>query len=194
MTEKEAKNILSKYNRRLKQFGENLGTGSAQYQNLLRMGEMIGLEFATYANSDVQSAFGGKEAYTKINEDFERAVNSVPTWEKTKEWYINRLDIKGLSREEQKQAIKEEAEFIANIRDTIKTLFTEVYDWEKAHNFEYIIPTFHEGKDDAWHYTKEQFKAWADKIHEEMASGGTKKQEEYEQMSGDIAKDLYELM
>lgn len=192
MTEREQRNAIKTYNRRLEQYGKNLGTGSLQYQHLLRIGKTAGFTFGE--KGDYVQASAGQSELQKMNEDVLKAIKSIPTWEKTKQWYTERLDLKGKTREEQKAEIRAEAEFYSNLQNTMDSLFNEVYAWEREHetiDSEYIIESFHENISEAWHYTKEQFNEWVEKIREEMARGGTERKKEYDTLSGDVYNDLY---
>lgn len=192
MTEREQRNAIQTYNRRLEQYAKNLGTGSRQYQHLLRIGTTAGFTFG--AKGDYVIASAGQSDLQKMNDDVLKAIKSIPTWEKTKQWYTERLDLQGKTRKEQQAEIRAESEFISNLENTMNEIYNMVYEWEREHatiDSEYIITEYHDNVSDAWHYTREQFNEWVRKIKEEMARGGEKRKRTYNEMSGDIYNDLY---
>lgn len=192
MTEREQRNAIQAYNRQLEQYAKHLGTSSRQYQHLLTIGQTAGFTFGEKGDHVIASV--GKNELSKMTEDIKRSIESVPKWEKTKEWYTKRLNLQGKKKEEQEKIMKEESEFYSNLQNTMDSLFNEVYAWEREHetiDSEYIIESYHENIAEAWHYTKEQFNEWVEKIREEMARGGTERKRTYEEMSGDVYNDLY---
>lgn len=194
MNAREQRNAFAYYNRQLENYAKHLGTESEQYKNLVAIGERAGFTFAEKGKHVIASA--GQSELSKMNSDILESVKSVPTWGQIKEWYQGRLseDLKGKSRKEQEEIIKEEAAHIANIKETMKALWEEVYEWQKEHETieaEYIISVYHNNYHDAWNYTKEQFDRWVQEIHAEMATGGTKKVRDYEAMTGELYNDTY---
>lgn len=193
---RDQRNAFSYYNRQLEQYAKHLGTSSREYQNLLKIGQMAGFTFLEKGNHVIASS--GKMELEKMNKEIIEAVKSIPTWQKTKEWYQGRLqeELKGKKREEQEKIISEEAEHISNIKYTMEHLAREVYNWEKEHETiesDYIITEFRDNYHEAWGYTKEQFEKWVDRINKEMEDGGTEKKKNYEELTGELYNDTYGL-
>lgn len=192
MTEREQKNAFATYNRRLEQYAKNLGTHSRQYQHLLTIGQNAGFTLSPKGNYVIASA--GRDELSKMNEDIFKSIQSVPTWEKTKQWYQERLDLKGKSKSEQIKEMQAESAFYSNLTELMETIYSEVYNWEKEHqtiDSDYVIESYHENIDDAWHYTREEFNEWVENIRAEMQRGGTERKRMYDEMSGDVYNDLY---
>lgn len=194
MEAREQRNAFSYYNRQMEQYAKHLGTASREYQNLLKIGQIAGFTFLEKGNHVIASS--GKTELEKMNKDILESIKSIPTWQKTKEWYQGRLqeELNDKKKEEQEKIISEEAAHISNIKETMKHLWEEVYNWQKEHETiesEYIIEEYHNNYHEAWNYTKEQFNQWVIRIRKEMEAGGTEKKKNYEELTGELYNDLY---